>query len=196
MPEPDLDDLLDRAKYGRVSKGEVEWVAQIIGNPSAHHDLYRLIHIIGRAGNARDHEELVAPFLDSPGDPMLSRIASIVLDEWGLFGKYHDEYLAFCQGVDWDYEEDVRIVALTRAGKYLAQSKSSSLLACLIQTATSSEEDEITRRAALDGLALATGAAIQDLPSVDTSVEFDGSWAAGVLRQADQRYRRECQTNR
>jgi hypothetical protein len=190
--EKDLDDLLDRAKYGHVSDAEIAWVTDALERRDPRYDLYRLIHIVGRVGTPGKHENLVAEFLDSPNDPMLSRISLITLDNWGLFEKYRDVILAFCRGVDWDYEGDVRLVALNQTGKYLATSSDCTLLVNLIDVAADVGEDIVIRRAGLDGLAIALGAAAKDLPAVLLEIDPGGSWASEVLDRAWQRYKREC----
>jgi hypothetical protein len=190
--EKDLDDLLDRAKFGHVSRDEITWVAEALRRRDRRYDLYRLIHIIGLVGAAKEHEEVVADFLSSPDDPMLSRISVITLDNWGLFNKYYDVFLAFSQGVDWDDEGDVRIVALTAIGKHLATNSDCRLLASLIDVATDDQEDVVVRRVAFNALATAMGAAITELPAVSVDIDFQGSWASRVLGTAKKRYQREC----
>ncbi|MEV0006252.1 hypothetical protein AB0H28_28780 [Micromonospora sp. NPDC050980] len=143
-------------------------------------------------GNAPEHERLIAPFLHCPEDPMLSRMALIVLDEWGFFEKYRGSILQLLRGVDWDYDSDVRIIALTRAGKYIASKKDCTLLLSLIETAESDELDEVVRRAALDGLALAAGGTVEEWPPVVQRFDLSSPWQAGALRRARQRLSREC----
>ncbi|MFY1616411.1 hypothetical protein [Micromonospora sp. WMMD736] len=188
----DVSDLLDRAKHGAVSQVELEWTAQSLADPAGRIDKYTLIHILGLAGSAAIYEDLVAGFLHAPDDPMLSRMALLSVSSWNLMDKYMPELLAFCRGVEWDDEEDVRAVALTLAGNLLASKVNCDLLEILIETAKHGTESASARRLSLDALAVATGSPRSTLLPLTVDVDLEGSWATSVLSRSGRLLVRSC----
>lgn len=82
-----LDDLLGKAKSGRIQRDELEMVVKRLryeqNSPEATGDL---LYIVGRSF-AIEQEDLVASFLQRPDDPMLSRLALMILCDWWSLGR-------------------------------------------------------------------------------------------------------------
>ncbi|MEU4556716.1 hypothetical protein [Micromonospora violae] len=192
---PNVADLLDRAKHGAVSRTELEWTAEALADPGSAVDKYTLIHILGLAGSPADYEELVAEFLHNEEDPMLSRMALLSMSSWRRLDKYLPELLEFCRGVEWDDDEDVRAIALTLAGNYLASRVNCDLLEILIDTAKHEVGSGSARRLALDALAVATGSSRSSIPRLTDDIDFNGRWAVSVLSGAENLLRRSCATS-
>ncbi len=177
-------DLLDRAKSGALSPEEIDEVAEALQAEKAGRDPYTLIHILGRSGAIR-YRGLVERFLDCRSDPMLVRLALQVLcSHWNLAAEYEDALVRFAEGVDWDGEEEVRLVALSAAGELLRHGQSERLKHLLARVFTDSSASQMARQAAYFALARASGKAWRDLPPasrvLDLETETDPevvSWA-------------------
>lgn len=173
-----LDDLLEEAKWGRLTEEEIQYVASQIKEckPADSRNLYTLLHILGKAtaGNpmAAQYRNLVEGFLVYPSDSMISRIAFVVLcNYWDLDKEYLPQMKAFIRGVDWD-DDDVRLVAISSAGEYLRKTFDRDLLELLIQTfegnSCSSREglevEDVARETAYSALARADGREWDQIP--------------------------------
>ena len=103
-----LDDLLDEATLGKLTKEEIQHVVSRIKEctPDNDKDLYGFLLALGRAAAGTpmmvQHRKLVERFLVYPSYSMISRIAFIVLcDWWGLMQldkiwTYLDKSGSFC----------------------------------------------------------------------------------------------------
>jgi hypothetical protein len=186
-----FDELLTKATKDKLSQSEIEFVASELAkrrNTSA--NTYILLHILGRA-EAVKYENLVAQFLDSPSDPMLARIALIDLcDYWDLTPKYIDALRAFAKGVEWDSDDDVKLVALSTAGEYLNAKDDKELLLALKNAFLDPENDEIVRNAAFVAMARALGRKYSEVPSVTQLMEIP-FYDQNIIREFDGRIRGE-----
>lgn len=160
-----LDQLLEKAKWDKLSAQEIDNVVKAIKATTPDHDddLYTLLHILGRS-EAVQHKDLVEKFLYYPSFPMISGIALRTLCiYWGLTKEYHDQLKKFIQQVDWDPDEDVRLTAIQCARNYLGEAADEDLLKLLLNIFYDEAAIEPIREAAYEAVAMATGQTYQDL---------------------------------
>lgn len=180
----DLRSTLDRAKSGEISRAEVEEVANALRAGSDEHDVYTLLHIVGRAGGPR-FEHLVAGFLNHSDDPMIARLALQILGvHWGLGSRYTSEILRFLEGVEWDTDEDVRLAAISSAGEVVRSGSDRHLLRALVRIGTDISELDLMREAAIAGIARAIGYRYDQIPPPTRRERPDSDWSTEVLDQA------------
>lgn len=178
-----LSHLLDEAKEGRLSPADAGNVAALLRHRPDSDDAYTAIHILGRAG-ATGYRDLVASFLDSPDDPELARIALVVLvDHWGFGSEYRDRLRSFVRGVEWDADDDVRLVALSAAGEVARTTRDRRLVSDLLDIAVDSHEGTLIRDTAFDAVARALGAGYDELRRW-SKLAPDDSWADSIVRGA------------
>ncbi len=155
-----LEDLLEKAKWGKLSNEELAYVVQKIETwtpADKEEDLYTLIHTLGRS-EEKKYKELVERFLYFPDYPMITRIALYTLcNYWNYTQDYLSELTNFIQGVEWDKEDDVRLIAISCAGGYLRKTLEKKLLQLLIDTFEKNDEDELIREGAYEALCRAMG---------------------------------------
>ncbi len=176
-----LDDLLEKAKWSKLTDEELNYVVRKIENPSLRgkYELYTLIFILGKA-KATQHRKLVESFLYYPKDPMISKIAVQTLcGFWNLGRDYLKELRAFVKGVEWDKEEDVRLVAISCAGPLLSQIKDKELMELLLdifenysesEYSQGSDYDDIFKEAAYESLADSVGIRWSEANGMDPQV--------------------------
>lgn len=171
----DLDKLLDKAKWDKLTPEEVQYVVQRIENSKPNDpDLYVLIYTLGRSGEIK-YRKLVERFLYFPSDPMISLIALKTLcDYWSFTEDYLSELLNFVHGVEWDEENDVRNVAISTLGEHLRQHPDNKLLQLLIDI-FENDQDEIDRETAYVALARAMGREYKEIFSSNWNILFDFS---------------------
>lgn len=176
--------LLDRARSGLLSRGEVDAMARVVAAGTSR-DRYTAIHVLGLM-RATEHEELVATFLDCSNDPMLSRIALQVLTaHWGLSQKYRDRIRQFCRGVPWDTDGDVRLAALTAAGELARETGDREIVALLLGILDGESEPDVVRQSAYFALARAAGRDWSELPLASRKLKLDSELDAEVLGWAN-----------
>ena len=129
-PLQNLGDLLDEAKYGKLTTEELIYVVEKIkaAKPGDNTRFYSLLHILGWAG-ATQYRELVERFLYYPTKPMVSGMAVKVLFRyWGDDAqRYLNEMKAFIKGVSWDEDDDLRLAAMQCAGDFLRENPEKEL---------------------------------------------------------------------
>lgn len=168
------DDLIHRATSGTITADELASVAESLRNRKG--DDYDHLLVLGRAG-ATQYRSDVEDFLNCPDDPMLSRLALQVLCRyWGLAEDYASDILRFVKGLEWDEDEDVRIMAISCSDSLLALPQHRDLLAEVYRIATDPDEDHVARQAAYSALAISIGVAPSELPSparfnIDTDID-------------------------
>lgn len=149
------NELIAKATAGKLSSRELEQVVKSL--QAKNRDPYGALLIIGRAG-AKQHRSLVERYLQASYDPMLARLAVLILCRyWGLTADYLTVLEQFIRKVEWDEEDDVRLMAISCIGTFLARKKERSLLALLLQIFRDSNEPTDIREEAYGALALATG---------------------------------------
>jgi hypothetical protein len=107
------EELLDHAKWGKLSDAEIAAVADELLKTDPAADPFTLLNILGNAF-AMQCQPLVQQYLGCEEDPMLARLAlEILCGYWGQSDQYREEVLRFMRGVAWDLEEDVRQIAIS-----------------------------------------------------------------------------------
>jgi hypothetical protein len=120
--------LVEKAKSGTITDEEVAWAAEMLRRAGDGDDRYGLLYVIGR-GFGTQYEPLVASFLESPNDNMLSRLAlQILCGYWDMSAKYVEEIRRFLAGVPWDDDGMDRQVAISQAGEHLRTNQDDDLL--------------------------------------------------------------------
>ena len=179
------DKLLLKAKEGTITDQEIQQVVSALKQQNDKYDKYTLIHIIGRSFKS-EYEPLVASYLHSPEDPMLARIALISLcDYFGKTEKYLVDVLQFINGVHWDDEEDVRLVAISAVGEFLRRQdqKDKFVLTLLIDIFDNSQESEIIKGCVYSALGRAYGLDWNELPLASQTLDFDKDINHEILEQ-------------
>lgn len=154
-----LDELLEKAKWDKLSSEELNYIVERIksSTPEEDDDLYTLIHILGKSGN-KQYKKIVESFLFYPSSPMIPAIALKTLcTYWGFEDEYLPVMKNFIQGVEWDTDNDVKLVAISCAGQYLKNQNDKELIQSLLSIYQNENEDEFNREGAFVALALATG---------------------------------------
>ena len=199
----DFEELLQRARWGGtvlaegrqpLTEAEVEAVAEELRKPEPQADPEILILTLGRAGALR-YRELVEGFLAYPEDPMVARAALEVLcDDWSMSAGYLDVVATFIEGVAWDDEGDVRLLALSRAGEHLRERPPGErlreqgergLLELLLRVFRDPEDDPIDRGSAYFALARALGRDHDELPSAARRLNLETEIDPQVLEEAE-----------
>lgn len=183
--EDELGDLLERAKWGSVPASTVAELANALKQGAVPVDQrYSVLHIVARAGGPQ-YETLISKFLDSESDPMLARLALQALCDWlELTERYRDRLVEFSQWVPWDHSDDVRQMAVSLAGKYLAGVDDQELLEILVATAENPAEMAITRDEAIRALARSLGETPDTHPPATQIQDPDSPWSLDVLGRA------------
>lgn len=187
----DYTGLLHRAKQGLLSEEEVAMVAGELRKPNPPADPYTLLHVLGRAGDAR-YRQLVEGYLGYEDDPMLARLSlQILCDFWGDTSRYLEEVQRYLKRASWDREDDVRTMAISIAGEYLRSHTNDRMLRELLAIYENEGERPGTRRAAYLALARVMGSTWEQLPPATRAFDLVSDTDARVLQQAEQRLRRE-----
>lgn len=157
-----IEELIKKASAGTITKAEVREVYRALVEKSG--DQYDLLLILGRS-EAKEYRNVVEGYLQSSHDPMVARLALQVLCRyWGLASEYEDELEEFIGWVDWDKEEDVRLMAIGCVADVYKKKESPKLLKHVYDVFKDETEDEITRGAAYETLAIVSGKSVNDLP--------------------------------
>ncbi len=180
----DLIALIGKANQGLLSARELQQVVEVLVS-GGNEDPYTAMLVIGRAG-AIQHRSLVEKYLKCREDPMLARLAlQILCRYWGLAAEYIGEIEQFVRKVDWDEDEDVRVMAIDCAGPFLAENKLPRLLSLLLQIYRDDREDQITREAAYCSLALAAGKRVIELPLASRHFDLERDVDRSVIAFAE-----------
>lgn len=157
--------LLDEAKWGKLTNEEIAYVVQKLESckPGDDDNLYTLIHILGKA-HAKQYKRKIESFLYYPSYSMITKIALQTLCcFWGYYQEYLTEIKKFMRGVEWDDEEQIRIIAISSAGQSLSLSYDHELLQLLIQIFENEKEEESIREMAYFALATAMGQSSREI---------------------------------
>lgn len=154
--------LIEKATKGTITKAELKEVYQALVSRAA--DEYDLLLILGRS-EAKEFIDVMEKYLNASYDPMLAKLSlQILCRYWGLANEYEDELEQFIRGVEWDEEEDVRLMAIGCVVDLYRKKQSPKLLKYVYDVFKDDKEDEITRGAAYETLALISGKSLNDLP--------------------------------
>jgi hypothetical protein len=163
------EELIKKASKEGLSSKEADEIARGLRANTV--DVYDGLLALGRAG-AKQHRDLVERYLASNEDPMLARLALQVLCRyWGLAFEYRDTLRQFIEKVEWDEDDDVRIMALSCAGTLLASRADRQLLSLVFDVFRDSKQPQIVRETAYLSLAEAAGRRWSEVPSA--SRHFD-----------------------
>lgn len=184
-------DLLEKAKWGKISRDELESVADELRHGSDEADPYTLLHIIGRSGE-KSYRSIIEYYLNQKIDPMLARLAlQILCDFWEEAEGYVDDLVSFAQGVPWDGEDEIRLTALSLAGEYLRSHQNPWLLQKLINIVEDINEREIIRESAYEGLSRAMQHEWGEILSTTSNVDFDMIKDSTIINSAKNRLLKE-----
>ncbi|MCY2944526.1 MAG: hypothetical protein NT142_08335 [Planctomycetota bacterium] len=157
-----ISSLLTKATNDKLTKAEMQLIADAASLRSI--DSYTATVILGRAF-ATEHRQILESLLHSPSDPMLARGAVYALCQcWDDTEKYLPELIAFCQGVAWDEDDDIRLISLSCGGEYLRKYWNQELAESLAKVAEN-ESDDIVCNAARTAIARAMGLDHSQIPS-------------------------------
>ncbi|MET7668636.1 hypothetical protein [Micromonospora luteifusca] len=187
---PDLKDLVRRAKEGAVTRAEQDEVATLLAEGRGGESTYQLLYVLGRTSDTR-HEPMVAKLLDRSDDPMVSRLALQTLCQfWGFTGRYVDAVERFLDGVEWDDFDDVKDIAISIAGDYLASNRQCGMLRRLL--AIAGDSTGVQHRITIEALAVAMGEPVGSAINADKGDTPWQVWADEVVSRAEGRQRAEC----
>jgi hypothetical protein len=180
-----MKELIAKATEGTLLPAELEHVVQELrNNPS---DPYRALLIVGRAG-AVQYRDIVESYLDSSHDPMLARLALLIIcDYWNLTSQYKDVLERFVRGAEWDVDNDVRLVAISACGRLLAVQSDDRLLKLLLRIFRDCSESkpQILRETAYKALAVASGKSDSELPPASRHFDLERDLNQDVLDYID-----------
>lgn len=145
--------LVDLARDDHLTPQQVQRILRQLDAQRGGADEYTLLNAVGWLGP--EHESVVASYLERPDDPMLSRLAlQILVHRFGKAEAYMAQIAALAQGVEWDEDEDVRLVALSAAGQAVRERPDGYrvLLLILLDTATDNAERSLIRSTAIEAL--------------------------------------------
>jgi hypothetical protein len=137
--------------------------------------VYDALLVVGRSG-AIQYRSIVEKYLTASNNPMLARLALMILCRyWNLAPEYKMHVLSFIQGVTWDNEGDVRILAISIAGTMLASQQDDHLIRLLIDIFRnrSNTEDQLSREVAYCSLAEAYGRKPYELPTASRHFDLE-----------------------
>ncbi len=145
---------------------------------------YSRIIELGKYG-AKHYRASIEYFLDYSDDPWLAKAAlQTVCLYWGERNKYRKYILQFIQGVDWDSDEDCKLIAITEAGKLVRESQDIELLREILRIFHDENEDSINRECAYSALGIAMGRRRKDLPSAIEPLDFESQVDDTIIREA------------
>lgn len=181
--------LVARATAGELTPREVHEIALTVEDGS---NIYQGLLVIGRA-DARDYRELVEQFLCFRSDPMIARLALLVLcGYWNMAAEYLHVLRQFIQKVDWDPDDDVRLMAMSCAGEFLRTSLNKSLMQDVLEVFQREGEPQTVREVAYRSLARAVGMAYNDLPSAARHFDLNRDTDPRVLARVHDLLREDC----
>lgn len=181
------EQLQKRVESSVLSPQELAMVASELqkSKPETTHSI--LLHILGSA-YATKYRSLIESFLLSSQDPTLARLAlDILCDDWKLAAEYRGQILLFMRGVPWDKEEDVRLMALSKAGQYLRSHSAPELLHELLHVFVNQHERQLIREVAYCALARAIGRNWDQIPPASRHMNWDTEFDPKVIQEAKQR---------
>lgn len=152
-------------------------------------DAYNLVHLLSRAGDAQ-HAYLIERCLEAKDPLLVSLTLETLCLTWGLGAAYLERVMSFALGESWDYDEDVRHVAIKILGEYLREQFSrdakvekaanwynqivGQALELLFSILNEEKTERLTRQSAYRALARAAGKSWEELPSELAHLDFSG----------------------
>lgn len=117
----EINDLAKKATWKELSKEEIAYVEKKFKEaiPGEDLDLSSYIYILGRIG-ATAHRPAIEKYLECPLDSYAAGQAlKILCIYWRYTEDYLEKVMAFIKGVEWDVNDDVRLMAFSVAGEHL-----------------------------------------------------------------------------
>lgn len=97
---------------------------------------------------------------------MISKIALQTLCHyWGFTEQYLDQIIWFIRGVEWDENEEARLIAMSIAGRYCQHQSNPEIFKSLIDVFEDPREEGFIRRFAYESLGEAMRRDGRDIPS-------------------------------
>jgi hypothetical protein len=157
-----INDLISKATDGDIEQQEIEEVVRCLETGSC--SPYEVLLVIGRSG-AHQYRGLVEKYLDAHDNPMLVRLALMILCRyWALSLEYKVRIQEFVRKIEWDDEGDVRLLAISIAGALLPRHHDRVFLQLLIHIFRDPSEDQLIRETAYCALGEAAGKNPSGLP--------------------------------
>lgn len=158
---------------------------ELIRSPSVD-DVYSCLLLLGKAKLVA-YRHLLEKYLDCQEPLSVVLVLEILCLDWGTADEYLERVLHFALGVPWDYDEDVRQVALKIMGEFLAEGlpkpeekgkKKASprqlhVLELLFSIFEDESNDSLIRQSAYRALGRAYGKDWADLPSEYVLMDFE-----------------------
>jgi len=175
-------ELIEKATNGTITKAEIKKAYDALVAQTG--DEYELLLVLGRS-EAKEYKAVVERYLQATHDPMLVKLSLQVLCRyWGLASEYQDQLEKFIAWEDWDEEEDVRLMAIGCVAELYKKKGNPKLLKYVYDVFNDESEDEITREAAYETLALVSGVSVNDLPQ-PVHIDFASDVDADVLAKVE-----------
>ena len=175
-----LDSLL---KSGDFSPIETQWIEQRLYCAGGQ-DTVELLTWLGER-NLRQFRDKIELLMYCREDAFLSSIAlKVICTDWNLVSHHIDLLRTFIRGVDWDDEDDLRLCAISIAGKYLFSTSDTALLGELLAAYDQSQNDEILSGAVFRAIWMAMGRDVRDLIPHNGRTEPTSSELRQVLDEA------------
>ena len=166
-----MKELIAKATHGNIEQWELERVVRCLETKSC--DTYEALLVIGRAG-AIQYRSLIEKYLEARDNPMLARLALMILCRyWNLTIEYKSKLEEFLRRVDWDTEEDVRLLAISIAGSLLTSHPDRGLLRLLIRIFRDPSELQLVRETAYCALGEAAGKIPSELPRASRRLDLE-----------------------
>src|SRR6476620_1414928 len=90
MPEQLYEDILERIRLGKVTKGDLDLIADELKDPNFESDLCGLLDLLGEANDlALPYKPLVEGFLNNQRQIIADKALRVLTMSWGLV---HDCY--------------------------------------------------------------------------------------------------------
>src|SRR5262249_36734141 len=192
----DHDKLLERARSGDITEVELSAVVAELEDRTSQVDPYGLLHIIGHAGDLR-YRPVVESFLTRSDEPMLARLALQILCKfWNQTENYLSSVASFIEGAPWDFDNDVRQIAISCAGEYLRGHREPGLLKRLLDILDDENEPQTLREDAYLALARAVGREWSELPRASRHFDLTHDTDPLVVEKARGRLREEASSAR
>lgn len=174
-----MRELIDKATHGLLSPSELQDVVRCLEANTC--NAYQALLVIGRA-DAVQYRELVEKYLNASYDPMLARLALMILCRyWKLTSEYRDTFEGFVCGVPWDVEEGVRLLAVSISGDFLVHHNDNKMLEHIIRIFRDPKEEQTLREAAYCSLGIASGKTPLELLSAARHFDLERDVASDVM---------------
>jgi hypothetical protein len=186
-------ELIKKATFGKLLEREIDEVVRALKTNDC--DPYDALLIIGRA-EATQYRPLVESYVQQSDDPMLARLALQVLCRyWSLGDQYRGVLERFIRKVDWDEDDDVRLMAIDCAGSLLAAQEDWHLMSLVRDVFQDEGERQIVREAAYCALALVAGRTPDELPAASRHFDLEHGIDPAVISYVEARLS-ACGTDR